>query len=38
MADAELPAVTSLLRLDAPEAQVTSEPAPPLQQPAPDAH
>jgi lysophospholipase L1-like esterase len=41
MADAALPAVTSLLRLDAPEAQVTSEPAPPLQQPAPgapDAH
>jgi lysophospholipase L1-like esterase len=35
MADAALPAVTSLLRLDAPEAQVTSEPAPPLQQPAP---
>jgi lysophospholipase L1-like esterase len=37
MADAALPAATSVLRLDAPEAQVTSEPAPPLQQPAPVA-
>ncbi|HEY3680519.1 MAG TPA: hypothetical protein VGL45_17520 [Bradyrhizobium sp.] len=37
MADAALPAATSVLRLDAPEAQVTSEPAPPLQQPAPAA-
>ena len=31
MADAALPAVTSVLRLDAPAAEVTSEPAPPLQ-------
>jgi len=34
MADAALPAVTSVLRLDAPVPEVTSEPAPPLQ-PAP---
>jgi len=42
MADAALPAVTSVLHLDAPEAEVTSEPAPPLQPApagaAPDAH
>jgi hypothetical protein len=31
MADAALPAVTSVLRLDAPVAEVTSDPAPPLQ-------
>jgi lysophospholipase L1-like esterase len=37
MADAALPAVTSVLGLDAPEAQVTSQPAPPLQQPVPAA-
>ncbi|MDE2331074.1 MAG: hypothetical protein KGK16_09875 [Bradyrhizobium sp.] len=37
MADAALPAVTSVLRLDAAVAEVTSEPAPPLLQPAPTA-
>ena len=36
MADAALPAVTSVLRLDDAAAEITSEPVAPLQ-PAPDA-